>query len=232
MWCTNCRQDVPGIAPLPPDGAESSNPLTCIRCGRVLAATLESLEAAAPTANPAAQLDQPASDAALADLPAAFDTWEFEQRLKRIKRLAAGVEEAATRDAASKAGWRIDPAEPSGAAGDCASRFGGEDRSIAATAAGAWLGFFAWSALAAGVAAFTCGSVLSAWSFVAGRDDLWSIGLPTLIGGQLILVIGLVLQLQTAWHSQAASAASHGSRRDSSSAQTPHGRSASHRREA
>lgn len=232
MWCTNCRQDVPGIAPLPPDGAASSNPLTCIRCGLVLAATLESLEAAAPTPDLATQLDEPATDAALDGLPAAVDTWELEQRLKRIKRLTAVAEAAAPRDGMLLAGWRIDPAEPARALADSGSRFGNESRSVAEPAGGAWLSFFAWSALAAGVSAFTCGSVLSVWSFVAGRDDLWSIGLPTLIAGQLILVIGLALQLQAVWHSQAMSAASLESRRTSSSAQTPRGRNAANRREA
>lgn len=232
MWCTNCRQDVPGIAPLPPDGTGAGNPLTCIRCGHVLAATLESLEAAAPAAIPAAQLDESASDGALSGLPAAFDTWEFEQRLRRIKRLSAPEEEAPSRDMAAKAGWRIDPAEPLTAAGDSDSRFESEGRSIADSAGGAWLSFFAWSALAAGVAAFTCGGVLSGWSFFAGRDDLGSIGLPTLIAGQLLLVVGLVLQLQAAWRSQTVRIQSRESsdRGDSSSGRPPHVRDGSSRR--
>ncbi|HUY91801.1 MAG TPA: hypothetical protein VMV10_23870 [Pirellulales bacterium] len=234
MWCTNCRQDVPGIASQPQDGAASNGPLTCIRCGLVLAAASENAETSAPITDSAAQFDEPSTDAALAGLPAAFDTWELEEQLRRVKRLTAAPEAAASREGASVAGWRIDPGQSSPTARDQDARVEGERRRDAASAGDAWLSFFAWSALAGGVAAFTCGSVLTGWSLLAERDDLWGIGLPTLIGGQLTLVVGLVLQLQAAWRSQAANAVSLESpaRPNSSSAQTPHVRGASRQREA
>jgi len=37
------------------------------------------------------------------------------------------------------------------------------------------------------------------WSLVAGRDELWNIGLPIAAGGQIALLVGLVLQLDRFW---------------------------------
>jgi hypothetical protein len=58
---------------------------------------------------------------------------------------------------------------------------------------------FAWPALMLGMMTFTCGAVLTVWSFVAGRDDLWTYGLPAVLAGQGLLVLGLVLQLEGLW---------------------------------
>jgi hypothetical protein len=43
--------------------------------------------------------------------------------------------------------------------------------------------------------AFVCGGVLVIWSFAADRADLWSLGLPLTLAGQVGLVLGLLLQL-------------------------------------
>jgi hypothetical protein len=62
------------------------------------------------------------------------------------------------------------------------------------TVTGAFISFFAWMALLPGTAALICGGVLSGWSIVAGREELWKIGLPITIGGLIALLIGLMLQ--------------------------------------
>ncbi|MCE9525198.1 MAG: hypothetical protein K8R36_04000, partial [Planctomycetales bacterium] len=62
-------------------------------------------------------------------------------------------------------------------------------------------GTLAWTCLSLGVMALACGGVLIAWSLIAGRDDLWSIGLPLAVVGQGVLVIGLLLQLDGLWQS-------------------------------
>jgi hypothetical protein len=58
---------------------------------------------------------------------------------------------------------------------------------------------YAWPALMLGMMTFTCGAVLTVWSFVTGRDDLWTYGLPAVLAGQGLLVLGLVLQLEGLW---------------------------------
>lgn len=55
----------------------------------------------------------------------------------------------------------------------------------------------AWCALSTGLALFACGSVLLGWSFVAGRGDLWSLGMPLSLGGQILLTSGILMQLES-----------------------------------
>jgi len=57
----------------------------------------------------------------------------------------------------------------------------------------------AWSILSLGLVAFIFGGALLAWSFVAGRGDLWAWGMPVTLGGQALLLIGVVLQLDGLW---------------------------------
>ena len=57
-----------------------------------------------------------------------------------------------------------------------------------------------WAVLSLGVAAFVCGGVLMTWSIVAGRQELWSTGIPVLLVGQIGLLVGLILQLDRLWH--------------------------------
>jgi len=58
----------------------------------------------------------------------------------------------------------------------------------------------AWSILSLGLVAFIFGGALLAWSFVASRGDLWAWGMPLTLGGQALLLIGVVLQLDGLWH--------------------------------
>jgi len=59
--------------------------------------------------------------------------------------------------------------------------------------------FVAWMTLLLGLAGFTCGVSLTAWSMHTGRQDLWTIGTPIAFAGQIVLVMGLVLQLDRVW---------------------------------
>ena len=190
MWCTNCRQDVPGVAS-PLEGLAANAPLTCIRCGQALIATPAAAASSRDTPASSAAAEE-AIDAVRIDQPAAFDAWEFEERLKRIKRLVAVTESPERRESASAQGLRFDLGQS--AATDREPAIRAAEVSVGEE----WRSFFAWSALAGGLAAFTCGGVLSGWSLATARDELWNIGLPTLIGGQLALVVGLMLQLHAA----------------------------------
>jgi hypothetical protein len=50
-----------------------------------------------------------------------------------------------------------------------------------------------------GLAAFTFGAGLLVWSFVEDRLELWTVGVPLVIGGQIALLLGLALQLERVW---------------------------------
>lgn len=64
-----------------------------------------------------------------------------------------------------------------------------------------------WSFLLLGTTGLVCGGGLLAWSMVSVRADLWSIGLPTAILGQVILLIGLVMEVEGLWRDNHAAAA-------------------------
>ncbi len=57
-----------------------------------------------------------------------------------------------------------------------------------------------WAVLSIGLAAFAYGGVLMIWSIVAQREELWNMGLPMLLVGQMGLLVGLILQLDRLWH--------------------------------
>jgi len=52
-----------------------------------------------------------------------------------------------------------------------------------------------------------CGGILLGWWAVTGRGELWSIGLPILFGGQVALVLGLLMQLERLWRDSRSAAA-------------------------
>ena len=45
------------------------------------------------------------------------------------------------------------------------------------------------------------------WSLSTGRPELWTVGLPTALAGQIVLLIGLVLQIDRLWHDNREAAA-------------------------
>jgi hypothetical protein len=56
-----------------------------------------------------------------------------------------------------------------------------------------------WTSLLLGTMALACGGVLMVWSTIAGPHELWALGTPIMLGGQIALGIGLVLQLECLW---------------------------------
>ena len=61
------------------------------------------------------------------------------------------------------------------------------------------LAFLAWSSMSFGTMGFVCGLALMSWSANMGRQDLWSIGTPIVLAGQIALVLGLILQIDRVW---------------------------------
>ncbi len=51
-----------------------------------------------------------------------------------------------------------------------------------------------WSLVGCGIMAFVCGAVLLAWSLITNRGELWTLGMPICLGGQLGLLLGLMFQ--------------------------------------
>jgi hypothetical protein len=47
--------------------------------------------------------------------------------------------------------------------------------------------------------ALACGGSLLVWSVIGGRADLWDLGFPIALAGQIALAVGVVLQLERIW---------------------------------
>jgi hypothetical protein len=69
------------------------------------------------------------------------------------------------------------------------------------------LAILAWMTLLLGTTGFVCGLALMGWSMYTGRQDLWAIGAPIILAGQIALVLGLVLQLDRIWRDSRRAAA-------------------------
>ena len=83
-------------------------------------------------------------------------------------------------------------------------------------------GWLQWAVLMLGIGMFTCGAILIAWSFRAERHDLWNIGAPLALAGQIAFLVGLIMHLELLWRHSAWTSSQvehlHGSRADLASA--------------
>jgi hypothetical protein len=203
MWCRKCQQDVPGLA------AAADGRLSCPRCRTELPLPSTAAKARRRKLPAREAADGPAEKPAPAYsmLPPDIMDWEAEERLRHIERVLgrkaadpkddkAYRREAARFDLphAQAAGWHPG-LKPQPAPAPAPTR----------TASG--LGGAGWLALALGTMAFVCGGVLMGWSLVTGRQQLWTIGLPITLGGQIGLLVGLVLQLERIWRDSRRAAA-------------------------
>lgn len=199
MWCSSCQQDVPGLA-----SAEMGK-YSCPRCGTFLWRTgPHAMPEAASGETPAPTVDAPTDPdpvVFIPDPPPAYDEWELEQKLRHIERLLridkpghsqqrASRERIAQVDAshAGPPGWHHPQAARAKATRSQARR------------TQPWLSMLTWSVLAVGLMASAFGGVLLAWAAAGGRQELWAIGMPVGLAGQIALVIGLILQLDRLWH--------------------------------
>jgi hypothetical protein len=168
----------------------------CPRCRESLRAGRANLRAIASDADDSAT----GSDRAA---PPFYDGWELEEQLRHIERLLSGAKHHSGRhhDASRQPSARVDPphAGPVGWHPSAAKKRSNVPTtgSVASQSA---LALFTSLALLAGTMAFVCGGILLGWSLFTGREELWTVGLPIALGGQIFLVVGLLLQLDRIWH--------------------------------
>ena len=204
MWCKQCRQDVPGVP------SKSGKP-RCLRCGVFITGDVavddssHFAEGVQAMAEYGLDLDPGKSDDAKPEMD--FDDWDFDPDLRSFKKTQAAY--CATKSSAgSSAGehpfnlnapayqaWQSQMHLEQRLAGPA---YQTAASSIPQPKRTSWL---AWAVTSLGMMAFTCGGVLLGWSYVSGREDLWNLGVPAAVGGQIALLIGLVLQLERIWQS-------------------------------
>lgn len=56
-----------------------------------------------------------------------------------------------------------------------------------------------WAVIALGLTTAVCGAGLLGWSYLGQRPDLVPVGAPFLAGGQAVLILGLLIQLDNLW---------------------------------
>jgi uncharacterized membrane protein YidH (DUF202 family) len=204
MWCKKCRQDVPSVP-------SKSGRLRCLRCGTFVAndttaeSTVNVASGVGAMADCGLELDAGAPTRSKPSLD--FDDWDLDPDLRSFKnaRHAAKVREYPTVPPRATS-YRIDGAHPTTLAWQPTAfepvpqmmQFAEErpsERHETAKRA-SWL---AWAVMSLGLMAFTCGGVLLGWSFMSSRPDLWNLGMPVTVAGQIMLLVGLVLQLERIW---------------------------------
>jgi len=182
MWCKNCRQDIPGVL------SQNDKQFCCVRCGQLLGV-------AADAGGPGnSRSPSTAEDQTLASPRTHYDPWEVNEKLRHAERIlqlgrrpGPGLDET----------LRFDPMTPSPPISTAAARPPRPRHPIAIAAA--------WLLIAAGTSGLSCGALLTLWSWLGERSDLWNLGLPIMVVGQMVLLVGLLVHFG---RSSAASATS------------------------
>ncbi len=202
MWCRTCQQDVPAV-PSHDGGAA----VCCARCGEpfeLATGMYVGTEAGADarpyelpsSSHPGCEQPERAEEATdleacIPELPAWDDT-ALEDDLLRVERIVQRLRDAgATR--------RVDP--PVDPSLGVAPWHVGRAPETSPGRGPVWT-FLSWSAVALGLAAFVCGGVLLTLSWTSDRPALWSIGLPTMLTGQILILLGMLGLLETIWEGQ------------------------------
>ena len=174
MWCKSCRQDVPGLV------SPGEKCYCCARCGSVL-----QVGGAAGNSPTADRPTEAAIENAAPRITPRYDPWELNEKLRHIERMLHGGQMARpTRPDAlgrTDAMYRWD--SPPAAAPNHPVR-----------PQPAWVRMVSWPLLALGLGIFACGAALVGLSLVGGRGELWRLGLPTVLAGQFLLLLALLVQ--------------------------------------
>lgn len=150
--------------------------------------------------------------------PLELDTAEWDRQLREAERLLGGKpgfkraptaahQEQAAGEAAyqrtdgphSLAGPLRDRSRPRATQRAAARRDAAPTVSTATTLGKQFQALVAWASMCLGLAAFACGAFLLFWAVFRERPELWDLGLPITLGGQIGLLLGVCLQLERLW---------------------------------
>jgi DNA-directed RNA polymerase subunit RPC12/RpoP len=203
MWCTNCGQDVPGIASKKREGS-----IVCTRCGSNVGVGAERETQPVSSQVRADPFDDDSPSVDFGDWESEEDIRAAEHLVHRIKgqtgpKVAEDPQQSATNGYHDTVGpWHTQPKSlPSRRAADTrpAGRPPEPKYRVSRIAV-----FTA----TVGTMALLCGGGLLVWGYASGRNDLWSLGLPLTFGGQAALLLGIFLQVDSLWRSNRATSES------------------------
>jgi hypothetical protein len=133
-------------------------------------------------------------------LPPLFDGWELDEELRHIERILAVEKAEAPARPAMNLHARFDTAHPRAPHWGPRRPERPARREEPAAEVVSWLSVLISLVLSLGLMAFAFGGVLLAWSLIAGRQDLWTFGMPIALAGQIVLLMGFILQMDRLWH--------------------------------
>jgi predicted phage tail protein len=123
------------------------------------------------------------------------DEWDFEETLSHAERLVRTVQ---AQDRVVDMLWSARPNSTSGE--DEAIRIdtvpASDEQATSTESTSVPL-----LVLALGLAVFVCGAVLAGWSLMGHGQNLWRLGVPMVMGGQVAMLAGLMWQLEAVWQS-------------------------------
>ncbi|QDU87453.1 hypothetical protein Pla175_08150 [Pirellulimonas nuda] len=195
MWCRHCQQDVPAVA------AATRGDVQCARCRRPLTIASDAgiaLDDSGAALRSAASLVE--SDAVLNE----------QARLQRaIRRARSAVAPAPT----GPRTLRFDLPHDGSVAALAGPPTPAPTATIQATrpSRDRFAQFVAWTLAVAGAAALGAGLGMMLWCLLRGQEGawqsgLWNAGLAATLGGQGLMIIGLVQMLASMWQTTRASA--------------------------
>ncbi len=169
--------------------------LSCARCGATLAFEDDprATHAVDLTTPSLSNFDRAGTQPPVSPYPS-FEDWEIDQSFRHLQARVGSWKRvdqpAGTSHATASPGpeWRVD-----GGHSSVAGPHPGKSRAPRRSS------LMAWCVLSLGLITFACGAVLLAWSFVENRPELWSLGMPVAVAGQVGLLLGLALQLERLW---------------------------------
>lgn len=193
MWCRHCKQDVPAVAPAADGGVQ------CARCQ----ATLDRPAFAKSVSDAGVGLDQQSQQ--VVNPLRLFEEHETRGRHQELRR---SIRSAKRQASVGPAMLRFDPPEP------LVPELTADQLSVASTPRAAdnptttpqprnqhrpsqWI---AWMLALLGAMALGVGLGLMFWSLTEARPDLWNWGLGATLGGQGLLILGLVQLLANLWN--------------------------------
>jgi len=217
MWCKSCQQDVPAVA-----AADDASRVCCPRCTSTLspvAATRASTSSSSTGDSHETESDQ--SEGNLAPVVGSFagdtkgppplllnlDDWRLEDDVRTVRRVLQSVDGKphlrfdAAHDEVAKDNARephFSRAHAHQAHAARSNRHTDQHPTNRDRPAGksSW---FSWLLMSMGLMTFVCGAVLLGWYFQDGQEHLWRFGLPLTLGGQVVLLFGLLVQLEALW---------------------------------
>jgi hypothetical protein len=198
MWCSNCHQDVPGVA------NAASGRIVCTRCQRPLTGSRAS--AAASICDEGIALDE-TEIVRRPPAPPLLDDWSARQHARRLDRKLRPASSAAGSSPFDRthAKLRFDPpqnlfdhvqhAPPPAIATE--NLPGAARRNRSHRNKGSQL--VSWFFVLTGVAITGAGLGLIYRSFAYSQPQFWNLGLSLSIGGQATLVFGLAMVVMHLW---------------------------------